>query len=88
MSYTHHLWLHLSGIGKSAFAPLLISALASQGCRVIYVFKSDLADVMVLMDFSCPGPVSVDMQMFSPAMLLTWLVSVKVKRKSSNGITN
>jgi len=58
------------GIGKSAFAPLLISALARRGCKVIYDFKSDMSHVLVLLDFTDPRRLAVDMQMFSAELLL------------------
>lgn len=66
---------HLStGIGKSAFAPLLMSRLAKMGCKVVYKFKSANTHVLVLMDYRNMDNVQVDMQAYSEELLQTWLV--------------
>lgn len=65
-----------AGVGKSAFAPLLIRHLAHRGFCVVYKYKSVYGWLLYKLDFSSPAGLQVDVQADCGGTLAEWKVGV------------
>lgn len=70
-----------AGVGKSAFAPLLIRHLAHKGFCVVYKYKSVYGWLLYKLDFSSPAGLQVDVQADCGGTLAEWKVGVNTRRQ-------
>lgn len=74
---THALALALAGVGKSAFALLLIAHLAKKGYRVLYSFQHDLLGrLLIRFDFKEGMEPEVEAERDDGDLTYAWLASV------------